>query len=190
MLTGKLQLYRGLFQNISGANATAEGLLAYTTDSQGLFVANGTVFTRVSPQNMVWTAAAPADLGALVQAAGGGALLGDLAVVTSNGNTYVLVGFANKVWQASTQYAIGDSILDSNGNLQVVTISGITGSIEPAWSESGTTNDNAVTWQFDDGFVAISFANNTHAEPLVDGLMHFVFDGTGDIIMVLGVPNT
>jgi hypothetical protein len=44
MLTGKLQLYRGTHADLAGADASAEGMLAYTTDTQQVFVATGTTF--------------------------------------------------------------------------------------------------------------------------------------------------
>lgn len=57
------------------------------------------------------------------------------------------------VWQASTFFAIGQSIVDSNGNIQQVTAntaptSGVTGGSVPSWnaSLSGTTTDNVITW--------------------------------------------
>lgn len=51
-------------------------------------------------------------------------------------------------WTANTQVQVGFVLVDSNGNCQVVTASGVTGGSQPAWNTTvgGTTTDNTVTW--------------------------------------------
>jgi hypothetical protein len=51
-------------------------------------------------------------------------------------------------WQASTAYALGAQLPDSNGNLQTVTTAGTSGATAPAWNVTagGTTADSGVTW--------------------------------------------
>jgi hypothetical protein len=54
-------------------------------------------------------------------------------------------------WSAGTKFAVGDQILDPNGNVQEVTSTGddaTTGTIEPTWASSSgdTVNDNHVIW--------------------------------------------
>jgi hypothetical protein len=52
-------------------------------------------------------------------------------------------------WQASTFYSNdGAVIIDSNGNLQQVTVGGLSGGVAPAWAVvvGNTTTDNQVTW--------------------------------------------
>src|SRR6516164_4661952 len=51
-------------------------------------------------------------------------------------------------WQASTAYLLNQEILDSNGNTQVVTTAGTSGSSAPSWSTTlnATTTDSGVTW--------------------------------------------
>jgi len=55
---------------------------------------------------------------------------------------------APTVWLASTAFALGVSTVDSNGNVQVVTTAGTTGSSTPSWNTTGgdTTTDGTVTW--------------------------------------------
>lgn len=155
-LQAKLQLYRGLLKNLSGAVATVPGMLAWTTDSQSLYVSNGTSFTRLAAQNQVWSVASIAALRTTVQAAGGQALVGDIVVDTGDSNTYILTAFANSVWALNTNFILGQSIIDSNGNLQTVTTAGISSGSEPTWQTTGTTTDNTVIWTKGTGFAKIS----------------------------------
>lgn len=52
------------------------------------------------------------------------------------------------VWQPNTLYVFGQYILDPNGNLQKVTIGGLSGAVVPTWSTTlnATTVDNTATW--------------------------------------------
>jgi len=49
---------------------------------------------------------------------------------------------------ASTPLVLETQIVDSNGNLQTITVPGVTGATAPAWSNvlGGTTVDNTATW--------------------------------------------
>ena len=51
-------------------------------------------------------------------------------------------------WKQLTAYKLGDTILDSHGNAQVVTTAGTSGNAAPAWSITigNTTSDAGVTW--------------------------------------------
>lgn len=51
-------------------------------------------------------------------------------------------------WTASTNVSVGTVVVDSNGNSQIVTIAGETGSSIPTWNTTTglTTVDNGVTW--------------------------------------------
>jgi hypothetical protein len=58
-------------------------------------------------------------------------------------------GAALAVWQANQVFVRTDPrIVDSNGNVEVVTTAGTTGAVTPAWSTvpGGTTTDGTVTW--------------------------------------------
>jgi hypothetical protein len=52
-------------------------------------------------------------------------------------------------WAASTVYAIGALVTDSNGNTQCCTENGTSGSSAPSWSEElgGTTSDSGTAWE-------------------------------------------
>ena len=58
------------------------------------------------------------------------------------------VGTANPGWTADTAHAVGDLIVDGNGNLQRCATAGTTGSASPAWATTldGATSDGGVTW--------------------------------------------
>ena len=51
-------------------------------------------------------------------------------------------------WQPSTAYAVGQEVLDSHFQIQVVETAGTSKATVPAWSTTtgGTTSDNSVTW--------------------------------------------
>lgn len=57
-------------------------------------------------------------------------------------------GAPSKVWVANSAFNLGDTIQDTNGNLEIVTTAGTTGAIEPTnWSTTGgTTTDGTVVW--------------------------------------------
>jgi hypothetical protein len=60
----------------------------------------------------------------------------------------VVFGTKNS-WQNNHVYQIGDQIVDSNGNIQTVSLIVIdarSGNSAPTWSTSGTTTDGHVTW--------------------------------------------
>jgi hypothetical protein len=69
--------------------------------------------------------------------------------VASPGNLSLTPPAPSNSWHATTLYTLGATILDTNGNWQVVTGGGTTGGTEPTvWSTSGgTTSDSGVTWK-------------------------------------------
>ena len=57
-------------------------------------------------------------------------------------------------WASATTYATGAQIIDSNGNRQVATTGGVSGTSPPIWNDAATgdtTTDNTVTWTFEAG---------------------------------------
>jgi hypothetical protein len=54
----------------------------------------------------------------------------------------------NAIWQPDYLYAVGQLILDANGNVQIVQTGGISGDSVPAWNQNSgqTTQDSGVTW--------------------------------------------
>ncbi len=49
-------------------------------------------------------------------------------------------------WQAGRIYCVGDTILDPNDHMQMVSVNGVAGSVEPTWDDSGgTTPDGTAT---------------------------------------------
>jgi len=57
-------------------------------------------------------------------------------------------GSSNPGWAGATAHAVGDLIVDGNGNVQRCTTAGTTGSASPAWATAlnATTSDGGVTW--------------------------------------------
>ncbi len=54
-------------------------------------------------------------------------------------------------WAASTAYNVGDTVVDSNGNIERSIVAGTSGASAPTWPAAGAagtkTTDNSVTWQ-------------------------------------------
>ena len=102
-----MQLYRGTKANLAALASTGKvGVLAYTTDSQELYVDSGSgtgigpgnAWLRVAADNTVSTAANQAARLALANQ-----LLGDMCVQTDNSTTYVLTALpssSNSNWTA------------------------------------------------------------------------------------------
>jgi hypothetical protein len=59
-----------------------------------------------------------------------------------------LVNFTDTPWKASVSYAVGQEILDSNLDIQVVSVAGTSGTAAPTWSKviGATTTDGTVHW--------------------------------------------
>ena len=55
---------------------------------------------------------------------------------------------AYAAWVHGTAYAVGNEIVDSNNNIQVVTVAGTSGAGAPTWKTTvnTTTSDGSVTW--------------------------------------------
>lgn len=53
-------------------------------------------------------------------------------------------------WKANTPYQAGAKVVDSNGNLQIATVAGVSGATAPAWPTNATTavlDGGTLTWQ-------------------------------------------
>lgn len=77
-------------------------------------------------------------------------------------------------WVKSFGYVTGQVVLDSNGNSQIVTTAGTSGSSAPSWATSvgSTTTDSGVTWTMTAKGGALSNLNSAGSGPywfLVDG---------------------
>ena len=67
---------------------------------------------------------------------------------TTQDSAVTWTNLANSPWQPNTSYAAGQATLDSNGNIQTVSVGGTSGANQPAWVEgaNATTLDASVTW--------------------------------------------
>jgi hypothetical protein len=81
-----IQLYRGLLANLP-ATTGKPGVLAWTTDSNELFVDNGSAFQKLSNDIAVFTAASQSAMTALA------AKIGDLCTRTDVNQTFILTAF-------------------------------------------------------------------------------------------------
>jgi hypothetical protein len=103
-----------------------------------------------------------------------GAVRGELDSRSVSGFVYVWT--TKNLWIASHAYAVGQSIVDTNGNIQTVTTAGTSGASQPTWAiptsatPNPTTVDNGATWTLQQpscGLVQI-FQSAGTAAPLVE----------------------
>jgi hypothetical protein len=79
---------------------------------------------------------------------------GTVPVDTSQTNSTVnILGREFNIWQSNASFALGYSIVDSNGNVQTVTTAGTSGATQPTWNITGPTTDGGVIWTFVGAFV-------------------------------------
>lgn len=73
------------------------------------------------------------------------------------------VGNSNIAWAKNTFYSIVSVVVDSNGNLQQVSVPGITGASQPTWATSvgNTTSDGTVTWTMIQTAASLTWQPNT-----------------------------
>ena len=67
---------------------------------------------------------------------------------TTQDSAVVWQNLGHSAWQPNTHYSAGQAILDSNGNIQLATIGGTSGTTAPGWKKTtgNTTLDAAITW--------------------------------------------
>ncbi len=120
-LNVKLQLFRGLLANLP-ATTGAPGVLAWTTDSDELFIDTGTQFQRLAPGNQVFQITNPSQLTGLP------ALIGDIAVVMGGSpvapqSTYMRTTFSSP--EVGTDWVL-ISATGTDGNTDVIALPGAT----------------------------------------------------------------
>jgi len=73
-----------------------------------------------------------------------------------------VMNFYDQPWKASTVYALGQEVLDSNFGIEVVSKAGTSDVAAPTWGATvgGTTNDNSVRW-LNQGPLAVSYSGWT-----------------------------
>lgn len=110
-----MQLYRGLKASLASLASTGKvGVLAWTTDTQELYVDSGSgtgigpgnAWLRVASDTTVFTAASQAAQVALANV-----LLGDLCVRSDNSTTYILTALPSSTFSNWTAIAITASAI-------------------------------------------------------------------------------
>jgi hypothetical protein len=74
----------------------------------------------------------------------------------NNGTGGCILDLAITAWRPGTIYSLGQEILDTNLNIQVVTSGGLSGATQPTWPSPGSggsifTVDGSVQWVFKEG---------------------------------------
>jgi len=91
----------------------------------------------------------------------------------NNGTGGCILDFPVTTWQSSKIYSVGQEILDTNLNVQVVVFGGFSGSTQPTWPSPGFgtsifTFDGSVEWVWKEGLGTLSapswVANSTDSQ--------------------------
>lgn len=69
------------------------------------------------------------------------------------------MNFKDTPWKASTAYVVGQEVIDTHFQIQVVRTAGTSRNVAPAWSavKGATTNDNTIRW-LNQGPISASYA--------------------------------
>jgi hypothetical protein len=136
----KLQTYRGTKASLSTLASTGfAGVLAYTTDTFEIFVDTGagtgipTAWAPLKTTHSVFTAANVAGLLTLPTAN-----IGDFAIVTSTGVTYILTALPSTIggnWSAMTQPDVTGTAFVAHEWVTNITSDGIQHLSQPAFSD-------------------------------------------------------
>jgi hypothetical protein len=92
-------------------------------------------------------------------------------------------------WLPSTSYSVGQFVVDTHFNIEVVTAGGTSGATQPNWPGAGspgtTRTDNTVTWTSEGPFTFAAFANsNSYAVNKV------IVDSNGNLERVTSIAGT
>ncbi len=132
-----------------------------TATCNGFFTANTPAISNLNtanPPQMPWNLQQTKAI-----TGGGGATFQEIPMLLGNldpgslgaSNSYVNTTVVEQqseppVWQGSTWFSLGFTILDSNGNFQKVSTAGRSGVGAPVWATSGITADGAtLRWTFE-----------------------------------------
>jgi hypothetical protein len=154
VITAGTTLSVGQMIGVVNASGTASAVLASAATYSG-----GSQTTPIPAAGFILnsytsTQAATIFTAGIFSAAVSGATIANVGdqvylALASPGNLSLTPPAPSNSWHATTLYTLGATILDTNGNWQVVTGGGTTGGTEPTvWSTSGgTTSDSGVTWK-------------------------------------------
>ena len=110
------------------------------------------------------------------------------STVTDGGVTWVTGGFPSLTgmssWVAINAYTIPSRIVDTNGNVEAVTVAGASAAVPPTWppNAGATTNDGTVTW-INAGVVSITALQAT------GGTSGIIMDNTVDSVTMSGASQ-
>jgi hypothetical protein len=76
----------------------------------------------------------------------------------------ITVGSSRVAWRKNTFFSVAGIIIDSNGNVQQVTVGGVSGASAPTWATvvGNTTTDGGITWTMIQTAASLSWATHTH----------------------------
>lgn len=97
--------------------------------------------------------------------------------------------FVDKQWAASTAYVVGQEVLDTHFQIQVVRVAGTSKSTNPVWSTTvgATTSDNTIRW-LNQGPLVASYATWQASHPYTAG--QEIVDSNGNIQLVIVTGNS
>lgn len=135
----------------AGSNFTYTEVVTDNTSSATVTSSSITVYMQ-TPPNTTYQSYAGTNWTCTNPGAGGiGPIICTYNTTLASGATAnsLTVTFKVAQWAASTAYAVGTRIVDSNGNIEQVVTAGTSAATQPTWSTTvgGTTTDGSVKWQ-------------------------------------------
>jgi hypothetical protein len=219
--TGTFTMYSGAFDNAYYASANSTGTLYVCGNTTGIAtpyripITAGVMSTTTLGGFPLASIAAPGNLpcGPLTELfnsnqnsgnnSGGPAGTDKLFLSTTgpsttnpcfnNGTGGCILDFSITPWQPSTNYSVGQEILDTNLNVQVVVSGGSSGTTQPTWNAPGFggsifTSDGSVQWVWKEGLGAVTGAAWTPATNFGQG--GIVLDTNGNLEIVTSTTGT
>ena len=177
--------------------------IGFNTSTPGLWTASCPMISdlnAVKPASMPWNLPRTSGVGPNYSSRANPMLLGDQAwpspphldqVSNSYDQTLLVESQAEPPgWIASRYFTVGFNIMDGNGNLEIVTIAGVSGTSAPTWPqvEGQTVTDNGVTWKCR-RMLKASPSNLWHPASL-RGLGEAITDSNGNTQVVTGGGTT
>ena len=190
IVLGNVPSQQGNATAIPGLNTTIVATMSWATSSP---VASG--LEIVDPNGNIQRVAAKGTTGSPQPSwntTTGGTTTDGSVTWTNQGNGIVgqLYPTSGRAWQARTTYAIGNVLVDGNGNLQQMTATSVaspatygeSGTSTPGWATpyNATTPDNQITW-------TCLGANANSAPCMPYAYMNSMRQGAGDTTTPLGV---
>jgi hypothetical protein len=124
----------------------------------------------------------------MVQWVNRGSPVQNWGIQPTTGTLQPSVGTSNISWRANTYYSLPGVIVDTNGNLQQVTVAGKSGATAPTWATTVglTTTDGSVTWTMIQTAASLVWQPNTSYAATLEFALTSVASSVGSSAVYTG----